>query len=69
MPYPCIAEVILLFIAFFVCVGVSVMLAILGGWHIYLISLNKTTIEFYTSRRMARHLKKEGKVFILTIFF
>ncbi len=51
-----------LFIIFFVCLGVTCALTILGGWHVYLISTSTTTIEFYTNRREANAMKKEGKV-------
>lgn len=47
---------------FFVCVGVTAALTILGGWHVYLVSFSETTIEFYTNKRDAMKLKKEGQV-------
>ena len=56
-------EHILVVLAFFVCVGVTVALAILGGWHVYLVSFSETTIEFYTNKRTAQRMKKEGQVF------
>ena len=55
-------EAMLVFIIFFVCVGVSIALMILGGWHAYLITVSETTIEFYTNKRDARRAKKEGQV-------
>jgi palmitoyltransferase len=48
---------------FFVCLGVTGALTILGGWHVYLVSFSETTIEFYTNKRTARRMKKEGQVF------
>jgi palmitoyltransferase len=48
---------------FFVCVGVTAALIILGGWHVYLVSFSETTIEFYTNKRDAMRLKREGQVF------
>ena len=47
---------------FFICFGVTIALAILGGWNMYLISVSETTIEFYTNKRDAKNLRKEGKV-------
>ena len=35
---------------------------ILGGWHVYLISVSETTIEFYTNKTDARNMRKKGKV-------
>jgi len=51
-----------LVITFFVCLGVTIALTILGGWQVFLISMSETTIEFYTNKRDARALRKEGKV-------
>ena len=51
-----------LFIVFFVCLGVTVALTILGGWHVYLISVSETTIEFYTNKKEAKLMKTNGKV-------
>ena len=56
------AEHSLVIIVFFVCVGVTAALTILGGWHVYLVSLSETTIEFYTNKRDAVRMKKEGQV-------
>ena len=61
-PEPSNLEGTLVVITFFVCVGVTIALTILGGWQIYLISRSETTIEFYTNKRDARVLRKEGKV-------
>ena len=47
----------------FVCIGVTISLSILGGWHLYLITVSETTIEFYTNKREARMMREEGKVF------
>ena len=47
---------------FFVCVGVTAALTILGGWHVYLVSFSETTIEFYTNKRDAMRLRREGQV-------
>ena len=55
-------EGLLLCLQWFVCLGVTIALSILGGWHLYLISVSETTIEFYTNKRDARRMKKEGKV-------
>lgn len=55
-------EGVLLCLQWFVCLGVIIALALLGGWHLYLISVSETTIEFYTNKRDARQMKKEGKV-------
>ncbi len=55
-------EGVLLCLHWFICLGVTIALAILGGWHLYLISVSETTIEFYTNKRDARLMKKEGKV-------
>lgn len=55
-------EVTLVGLIFFICVGVTAALTILGGWHLYLISFSETTIEFYTNKRDARRMKKEGQV-------
>ncbi len=52
----------MLCLQWFICLGVTIALSILGGWHLYLISVSETTIEFYTNKRDARRLKKEGKV-------
>ena len=56
------AEHSLVIVVFFVCVGVTMALTILGGWHVYLVSLSETTIEFYTNKRDALRMKKEGQV-------
>ena len=56
------SENALVIMVFFICLGVTVALTILGGWHMYLISVSETTIEFYLNKRDARRLKKEGKV-------
>lgn len=50
-------------IVFFICVGVTVALTILGGWHLFLISVSETTIEFYLNKREAMRLRREGKKF------
>jgi len=55
-------EGLLLCLHWFICLGVTIALSLLGGWHIYLISVSETTIEFYTNKRDARRLRKEGKV-------
>ena len=55
-------EGVLLCLQWFICLGVTVALTILGGWHLYLISVSETTIEFYTNKRDARKMKEEGKV-------
>ena len=52
----------LVIMVFFICVGVTVALSILGGWHLFLISVSETTIEFYLNKREAMKLRKEGKV-------
>ena len=52
----------MLCLQWFICLGVIIALSILGGWHLYLISVSETTIEFYTNKRDARRLKQEGKV-------
>ena len=52
----------LVVLMFFVCLGVTGALTILGGWHVYLVSFSETTIEFYTNKRTARRMKKEGQV-------
>lgn len=62
LPRPSRTEHSLVLIVFFVCVGVTASLTILGGWHVYLISFSETTIEFYTNKRDARRMKKEGQV-------
>ena len=46
----------------FICLGVTLALAILGGWHLYLVSVSETTIEFYTNKRDARKMKSNGEV-------
>ena len=61
-PDPGHMEGVLLCLQWFICLGVNIALAILGGWHLYLISVNETTIEFYTNKKEARSLRKEGKV-------
>ncbi|KAL5471524.1 hypothetical protein EMCRGX_G029647 [Ephydatia muelleri] len=53
----------LVIMVFFICVGVTVALSILGGWHLFLISVSETTIEFYLNKREAMKLRKEGKKF------
>ena len=57
-------EGLLLCLQWFVCLGVTIALSILGGWHLYLISVSEITIEFYTNivKRDVRKMKKEGKV-------
>ena len=55
-------EGLMLCLQWFVCLGVTIALSILGGWHVYLISVSETTIEFYTNKRDARNMRKEGKV-------
>lgn len=62
LPRPSRTEHSLVLIVFFVCVGVTGALSVLGGWHLYLISLSETTIEFYTNKRDALRMKKEGQV-------
>lgn len=47
----------------FICLGVTIALAILGGWHLYLVSVSETTIEFYTNKRDARRMREEGEEF------
>lgn len=56
------SEGMLLCLQWFVCLGVTIALAVLGGWHLYLISISETTIEFYTNKRDARRKKEEGEV-------
>lgn len=55
-------EGVWLCIQWFICLGVTIALAILGGWHLYLISVSETTIEFYTNKRDARNMKSQGEV-------
>lgn len=62
LPRPSGTERSLVVIVFFLCVGVTGALTILGGWHLYLISRSETTIEFYTNKRDASRMKKEGQV-------
>ena len=50
------------FLVFFVCFGVSIALAVLGGWHVILITKGETSIEVYTNRSEAYSMKKQGKV-------
>ena len=64
-PHPSHREGLLLCLQWFVCFGVTIALSILGGWHLYLISVSETTIEFYTNKRDAREMRKEGKVILL----
>ena len=61
-PHASHREGLLLCLQWFVCLGVTIALSILGGWHVYLISVSETTIEFYTNKRDARKMRKEGKV-------
>ena len=56
------SEQTLVVLVFFVCVGVTIALSVLGGWHLYLISVSETTIEFYLNKRDAQRMKKEGLV-------
>ena len=58
-------EGLMLCLQWFICLGVIIALSILGGWHVYLISVSETTIEFYTNKRDARVMRKEGKVCII----
>ena len=62
LPHPSRMEHSLVLIVFFVCVGVTAALCILGGWHLYLISFSETTIEFYTNKRDAQRMRKQGQV-------
>ena len=62
LPYGSRTEHSLVMVVFFVCVGVTGALTILGGWHLYLISFSETTIEFYTNKRDAMRMKREGQV-------
>ena len=62
VPEPSHSEGTLVVITFFVCLGVTIALTILGGWQVFLISRSETTIEFYTNKRDARSFRKEGKV-------
>lgn len=55
-------EAVLLCLQWFLCLGVNIALVILGGWHLYLISVSETTIEFYTNKKQAREMRQEGKV-------
>ncbi len=55
-------EATMLCLQWFVCLGVIVALSILGGWNMFLISIGVNTIEFYTNKRDAREMKKEGRV-------
>jgi hypothetical protein len=48
-------------LVFFVCFGVSIALAFLGSWHLYLITRAETSIEFYTNRHEASDMRREGK--------
>jgi len=66
---PSHVEGTLLVITFFVCLGVTIALTILGGWQVFLISMSETTIEFYTNKRDARALRKEGKVFVNPYYY
>ena len=52
----------MLCLQWFICLGVTVALTILGSWNMFLISLGVNTIEFYTNKREAREMKSEGKV-------
>jgi palmitoyltransferase len=51
-------------LVFFVCFGVSIALAFLGSWHLYLITRAETSIEFYTNRHEASDMRREGKKFV-----
>ena len=52
----------MLCLQWFICLGVTIALMILGGWNLFLISAGVNTIEFYTNKRDAREMKSEGKV-------
>ncbi len=55
-------EGMMLCLQWFVCLGVTIALSLLGGWNLFLISKGVNTIEFYTNKREAYEMKKEGKV-------
>lgn len=63
-PAPPHAEGTFVVMVFFICFGVTIALGILGGWNMYLISVSETTIEFYTNKKEAKDLRKEGKEFV-----
>ncbi|XP_064382151.1 palmitoyltransferase ZDHHC16-like [Halichondria panicea] len=62
-------EATMLCLQWFVCLGVIVALSILGGWNMFLISIGVNTIEFYTNKRDAREMKKEGRVFVNPYYY
>eukprot|EP01135_Chromosphaera_perkinsii_P001943 Nk52_evm10s213 gene=Nk52_evmTU10s213 len=47
--------------SFLICFAIFFCLGALMFWHVYLISTNQTTIEFYINRRRAKEYLREGK--------
>eukprot|EP00928_Gymnodinium_smaydae_P020821 TRINITY_DN18051_c0_g1_i1.p1 TRINITY_DN18051_c0_g1~~TRINITY_DN18051_c0_g1_i1.p1 ORF type:complete len:370 (-),score=18.59 TRINITY_DN18051_c0_g1_i1:189-1190(-) len=53
----------LLLTSFMICCSILVALSILGGFHIYLVLTNQTTIEFQTNLVRRRESRKTGELY------
>merc|ERR1712007_230876 len=49
--------------SFMICCSILVALCILGGFHVYLVLTNQTTIEFQTNLIRRREARKNGEYF------
>jgi palmitoyltransferase len=65
-PYPMMPhrdEKMLVSLAFMLCLAVGIAVAILGGFHVYLVLTGQTTIEFHANWAAQRRARKEGHKF------
>ena len=44
-------EELFVILVFFICFAVTIALLLLGGWHIYLVTVAETSIEVHTNRK------------------
>merc|ERR1740117_506796 len=49
--------------SFMICVSIMIALSILGGFHLYLVLTNQTTIEFQINLSRRRESRKNGELF------
>ena len=48
-------EELLVLLVFFVCFAVTIALLLLGGWHIYLVTVAETSIEVQINRKSQKN--------------
>ena len=57
-------EELFVLLVFFVCFAVTIALLLLGGWHIYLVTVAETSIEVHINRKAH---KERGVSMILCV--